>query len=935
MRVDDFSEFYRRIHGHPPFPWQVRLARQACEGDWPATLSLPTASGKTSAIDVAVFALAWQADRPAGARTARMRTAFVVDRRVVVDDAYEHAYKVSSALRDSADPLLGEVASRLRRLGDPDAEALQVALLRGGVQRDDTWARSPVQPTILVSTVDQVGSRLLFRGYGVSGRARPIHAGLLGIDTRIVLDEAHLSGPFEDTAAFVAAWQRRAERAPELPPPLAVTSMTATPRVVDPFGLTDEDRANPVLSARLRASKPARARVTQTLERDAAARAAELVEAGKVVGIVVNRVAAAREIFELLRAALADPAGERSVLLTGRARPFERDQRLAAFRDRLFARPNRPSVGVAVVATQTVEVGANLDFDHLITEIAPLDSLRQRFGRLNRLANHREPCAADILVRRSAIVGSDAGKDPVYGDRLVALWRWMEAHGEEVPGEEARRVDFGVLALDRALDASGADRARLGSEPPACPVATHMQVRAWAQTHPAPVPDPPVGPYLHGRGALDSADVTVVWRADLAEGAAATWEPAVSAVPPRAGEGLPLRRSAVVAWLRGAEAVDLTDLEGVGSDEADPSTRAARAALRWAGRDSEIVSDPADLRPGDVIVVPATYGGVDAWGWNPASTAAATDLADAIARATDEHPVLRLHPALLLDAGERAFAEGCYAALADEAIDRDERRERQEELAEPFGVDVRHHRLVRYAALPEGRGHALLALPRTGRAMFADEDEDDSPASACRVTLEGHSEDVEAAARAFASRCLAPGRIAEAVVRAAWLHDVGKADRRMQAWLAEGAPDPARPLAKSSIDWRDKTRNRAARLASGYPAGARHELQSVALAQSAPGALAGVDAELVLYLVGTHHGYGRGLAPVVLDADPIEVSVALRGIELRASSDHGLHRLGSGWAERFEQLQRAYGPWGLAWLEAVLRLADHRASEQPVRGVER
>ena len=115
---------------------------------------------------------------------------------------------VSACRSGSADPgwaVVAEVAARLQELAGDGEPPLAAQRLRGGAPLEHDWVRTPTQPVILCSTVDQLGSRLLFRGYGVSHRMKPVHAGLLGTDTLVLLDEAHLSEPFRQTLTDVRA----------------------------------------------------------------------------------------------------------------------------------------------------------------------------------------------------------------------------------------------------------------------------------------------------------------------------------------------------------------------------------------------------------------------------------------------------------------------------------------------------------------------------------------------------------------------------------------------------------------------------------------------------------------------------------------------------------------------------------------------------------
>ncbi|MGH7822955.1 MAG: hypothetical protein ACREQ9_24625, partial [Candidatus Binatia bacterium] len=79
-----------------------------------------------------------QADRATAERTAPRRIWFVVDRRIVVDEAFARAETIARKLASASEGPLREVANRLRRIAGTD-RPLAVARLRGGIFRDDGW----------------------------------------------------------------------------------------------------------------------------------------------------------------------------------------------------------------------------------------------------------------------------------------------------------------------------------------------------------------------------------------------------------------------------------------------------------------------------------------------------------------------------------------------------------------------------------------------------------------------------------------------------------------------------------------------------------------------------------------------------------------------------------------------------------------------------
>jgi len=972
LGVDEFEAFFQAVHGYPPFPWQSRLLRQVVgDGQWPGTLKLPTASGKTSVMDVALFALALEASKAPSERRMARRIVLVVDRRIVVDGAFERATHIREALEktDSAE-VVRNVAQALITLsgeGNGPGVPLVTSLLRGGMYREDRWARTPTQPAILCSTVDQVGSRLLHRGYGLSPRTWPIHAGLLAEDSLIVLDEAHCSVPFLETLGWVDRYRQTAEASVRRP--RFVVSMTATPPESSGtiFELATEDRSHPVLRPRLEAHKPIT--LQPVPEKGEAKLVAALLEAisakvrpGLTVLVTVNRVSTARAALAAVQKAAKGrkpTVDAEAILLTGRSRPVVRDELLKAHRDRLMAGRDREASKEArclvVVATQCVEVGADLDVDALITEACPLDSLRQRLGRLDRLgqrhaAGESSPCVVLLPKEQEWSGNGEPPEDAIYGTSVAHTWEWLFRANDKAP------LDGAADAFGRMCESSPTEtRTQANHAPLMFPAYCDL----WVQTGPEPAQSPEPALFLHGPNT-EEPDVQVVWRADLERTAPEVWIDTVSLCPPVAGEAVPVRISAFRRWMSG-ESPDKSDgdIEGQHAADAKQLDGAPKwQVLRWLGeRESEVVVDVSEVRPGDTLVLPSVAGGCDEYGWDPDHEGQVVDIA-ALARDKNRRaPVIRIHP-LMFPADNSGTAETPAEELTAAKGPVEFRKfqnckplelKRLAGLAHDEPPDDLHAQIcaalgeqwaakdVRIEEHPSGKGWVVIlnALLAEEGLDFTDED-DTSLLAREPLKLDVHSQDVGGFAGRFAEALgLAPA-LCEDLRLAGQLHDAGKADPRFQAWLAGGNRVMGLKgglLAKSRNLGMGHAAREKARAASGYPKGARHELLSVRLAESAAGLLGRAhDRDLVLHLVASHHGHCRPFAPVVVDEKPLEVSWAWEGVAMKASSATGLESLTSGVAERFWRLVHKYGWWGLSYLEACLRLADHRASEAREKG---
>lgn len=155
-----------------------------------------------------------------------------------------------------------------------------------------------------------------------------------------------------------------------------------------------------------------------------------LVADGGCVGWVCNTVACAQDTYRALTAAFAGRDVE--VRLFHARYPMQERARREAEALRLFGKhkAQRPRAAV-LVATQVIEQSLDLDFDLLISEVAPADLVLQRAGRLHRHQGTPRPAwLAERTLwllapqRDAKGVPKFGASEYVYGEHLL-LRTWL------------------------------------------------------------------------------------------------------------------------------------------------------------------------------------------------------------------------------------------------------------------------------------------------------------------------------------------------------------------------------------------------------------------------------------------------------------------------------------------------------------------------------
>jgi CRISPR-associated endonuclease/helicase Cas3 len=906
--------------GTSPGPDAPRLA---------AAIDIPTGLGKTSIIAIWLLALAAQAAD--GAPSLPRRLVYVVNRRTVVDQASDVAARIRSRLlTGDGSAVVREIRALLTSLSiDPDLP-VAISTLRGELADNREWQADPARPAIIIGTIDMIGSRLLFSGYGAGGSYRRAQAaGLIGYDSLIVHDEAHLSPAFSRLIRHVANLQMEQDGERRL----RVMELSATQRsdeVKPVFRLEGDDWKETVVDRRVNAKKAIYVNPIENADR----LVNHLVETAlryrddRVrVLIYVQKPELASKVVEALQKKPGELGTKRVGLLTGTLRGYERDRLVLGKGDdsssSVFAEFRAadtrvpPAESLFLVSTSAGEVGIDLDADHLVCDLSTLDSMIQRLGRVNRLGRDE----ANFVARIDVLSAPDDKGTP---EKIANARR----RTHEALQQLARRPDGGVDASPGALrdlfDRMGADRVFAAFAPvPRLVPCTDILLDTWALTsvHGVLPGRPPVERWLHGVPEYDPPETTVVWRLETVDLA----------------KLLAIRRQR-------HDAEQWFDTHRILAQERlrDVSARVARQVKKIAERTPEekailisssgnyaaiTLSDATDERrlAFATLILPPEVGGFeqDTGTLNGGNVHHVVDVADANLAHRDIDPAhvgdinpARMRLRVLIERTDddswsvqalglrhngltKAIASFNPASTSIDGI--------IEELLCKLNQSLDPTKRFVEKGVPltveEDEDGACRVLVSIGVARTPETALDNSAGASKEQKLDDHLAWAEIAAQCVAARAGLSPQIASALALAAQWHDKGKGRAAWQTAIYNRPPRP--PLAKTDHG----------RWKRGICDGYRHELGSLIEAATNEVIKAHPEYDLILHMIASHHGWARP-------------HFETQAIDPDADDDQNAAAMADA-MRRFARLQRRFGRWGLAWLEALMKATDAIAS---VRG---
>jgi CRISPR-associated endonuclease/helicase Cas3 len=598
---------------------------------------------------------------------------------------------------------------------------------------------------------------------------------------------------------------------------------------------------------------------------------------------------------EAITRAIAQAVGhDRVAILTGTIRGHERDEmttrpldeiddlqmrrRAKVFRD-FRLNPDRPPPEQSeyLVATSAGEVGVDLDADEIACDLTYLDSMIQRFGRLNRLGRTESTIeVVQLPPRRSDNVD----------ERLMATRRALLS----LPSVGRNGHNASPLAL-QALN----DRHEAFSQAPRTLPLTDVLLDNWALTR-IPEISPTVDRYLHGL-IPEPPDIYVAWREEVGD--------LLDATPETITEWLDTHPVLTREQVRGSLINVVGELRKIARREEQailiPQTEEEVRVIELSDFNND-EQTLGDRYRNALLLLPPAAGGLNRQGILDGEVEdAVKDVADEPTPPDFEHRRVRV-------VIERDGDDWSYQTLATDS--------------ESVSVSAPNLYRALQRIRPQfpgtyEKGAVVLATDDEGapiRAIISLVDRRsketvmDSSVAPVSQELGEHLQWTAEEAESITRRLALPPEIASAVMIAAQVHDLGK---NREAWQRAIGHPPG-----GGGDWKPWAKSAG----RGYDPSAvgkyRHEFGSLREGMNLPQINDHTERDLILHLVACHHGWARPhYEPEHWDiADDV--------------SDEENQEIANEAMRRVARVQRRYGHWYLAWLESLIRCSDYAASRR-------